>query len=99
MFALRRTRARRSGEGRITPQPAAVAVTLHVAPAEAPMKFTAVKLRRLERHLLQIEVAKRAALACSRLSAIENGDVEAQPDELQRIAVALDIPAQELQGH
>jgi transcriptional regulator with XRE-family HTH domain len=62
------------------------------------MRFTAVKLRRLERRLLQIEVAKRAAVACSRLSAIENGDVEAQPDELQRIAAALDIPAQELQG-
>ena len=62
------------------------------------MRFTAVKLRRLERHLLQIEVAKRAAVACTRLSAIENGDVEAQPDELQRIAAALDIPAQQLHG-
>jgi transcriptional regulator with XRE-family HTH domain len=63
------------------------------------MRFTAVKLRRLERHLLQIEVAKRAAVACSRLSAIENGAAEAQADELQRIAAALDIPAQELQGN
>lgn len=62
------------------------------------MIFTAVKLRRLERWLLQAEVAKRAAVTCSRLSAIENGDVEAQPDELQRIAAALDIPAHELQG-
>ena len=62
------------------------------------MRFTTVKLRRLERRLLQIEVAKRAAVACSRLSAIENGDVEAQPEELQRIAAALDIPAQKLQG-
>ena len=61
------------------------------------MRFTTVKLRRLERRLLQIEVAKRAAVACSRLSAIENGDVEAQPDELERIAAALDIPAQELE--
>ena len=62
------------------------------------MRFTVLKLRRLERRLLQIEVAKRAAVACSRLSAIENGDVEAQPEELQSIAAALDIPAQELQG-
>jgi hypothetical protein len=65
---------------------------------QVPMRFTAVKLRRLERHLLQIEVAKRAAVACSRLSAIESGEVEAQPEELQRIAAALDISAQELQG-
>jgi transcriptional regulator with XRE-family HTH domain len=62
------------------------------------MKFTPLKLCRLERRLLQIEVAKRAALPCSRLSAIENGDVEAQPDELQRIAAALDISAQELEA-
>jgi transcriptional regulator with XRE-family HTH domain len=62
------------------------------------MRFTVVKLRRLERRLLQTEVAKRAAVACSRLSAIENGQVEPQPDELERIAAALDIPAQELQG-
>ena len=62
------------------------------------MIFTAVKLRRLERWLLQAEVAKRAAVTCSRLSAIESGQVEAQPDELQRIAAALDLPAQALQG-
>ncbi len=59
------------------------------------MKLTSVKLRRFERHLLQLQVAKRAAMTCSRLAEIENG-AEPQADELQRIAMALDIPAQAL---
>lgn len=60
------------------------------------MKLTNLKLRRFERGLLQMEVAKRAAMSCGRLSAIENGSAAPQPDELQRIAAALGVPAQRL---
>lgn len=60
------------------------------------MKLTTVKLRRFERGLLQMEVAKRAEISCGRLSAIENGSTEPQPDELQRIATVLGIPTQRL---
>jgi transcriptional regulator with XRE-family HTH domain len=81
---------------RVAPRPSPLASTLRLVVTEVPMKFTPLKLRRLERRLLQIEVAKHAAVPCSRLSAIENGEVDAQPDELERIAAALDIPAQEL---
>ena len=62
------------------------------------MKLTSAKLRRLERHLLQMQVAKRAEMPCSRLAEIENGTAEPQPDELQRIATALGVPAQALLG-
>jgi transcriptional regulator with XRE-family HTH domain len=60
------------------------------------MRLTNLKLRRFERGLLQMEVAKRAAIPCGRLSAIENGSAAPQPDELQRIATALGVPAQRL---
>ncbi len=63
---------------------------------ELRMKLTSVKLRRFQRHLLQLQVAKRAAMTCSRLADIENGTAEPQADELQRIARALGVSAQDL---
>lgn len=62
------------------------------------MKWTSVKLRRFERGLLQMEVAKRAEIACGRLAEIENGQVEPRPEELQRIALVLGVPTQRLIG-
>jgi transcriptional regulator with XRE-family HTH domain len=62
------------------------------------MKLTSVKLHRFERHLLQMQVAKRAEMTCSRLAEIENGTTEPQADELQRIATALGLSAQDLLG-
>jgi len=62
------------------------------------MRLTSLKLRRFERGLLQLEVARRAEIAWGRLSEIENGRVDPQPDEVQRIATALGISAQHLLG-
>jgi len=56
------------------------------------MRLSSLKLCRFERGVLQTVLARRADIAWGRLSAIENGDAEAQPDELQRIANALQIP-------
>ena len=54
------------------------------------MRMTDVRQRRFQLGLLQLELAKRAGIACARLSQIESGTVEAQPDELQRITAALE---------
>ncbi len=62
------------------------------------MRWTTVKLRRFERGLRQWEVARRAEIACGRLAEIENGNAEAQPDELQRLASVLEVPTQRLIG-
>lgn len=62
------------------------------------MRLTSVKLCRFERGVMQIVLAKRAEIAWGRLSAIENGDAEALPDELQRIAQALQVPLRALMG-
>ena len=56
------------------------------------MRLSSLKLCRFERGVMQTVLARRAEIAWGRLSAIENGDAEAQPDELQRIAAALQIP-------
>jgi transcriptional regulator with XRE-family HTH domain len=56
------------------------------------MRLTPVKLCRFERGLMQLELARRADIAFRRLSAIENGLAEAQPEELERIADVLDVP-------
>ena len=56
------------------------------------MRLTALKLCRFERGIMQMVLARRAAIACGRLSAIENGDAEARPDELERIAFVLRVP-------
>ena len=60
------------------------------------MRLTSMKLCRFERGVMQIVLAKRADIAWGRLSAIENGDAEARPDELQRIAAALQVPLKAL---
>jgi transcriptional regulator with XRE-family HTH domain len=60
------------------------------------MKVTSVKLHRFERHLLQMQVAKRAGMTCSRLAEIENGTAEPEADELQRIAMVLGFSTQDL---
>jgi hypothetical protein len=40
---------------------------------------------------MQLELARRAGIQLLRLSAIEGGLVEAQPDELHRINAALEV--------
>jgi transcriptional regulator with XRE-family HTH domain len=51
-----------------------------------------MKLCRFERGVMQLDLAKRADITYRRLSEIENGQAEPQPDELQRIAEVLDVP-------
>ena len=62
------------------------------------MRITSLKLCRFERGLMQFVLARRADIAWGRLSAIENGDAEAHPDELQRIAAALEVPLDALRA-
>jgi len=56
------------------------------------MRLTTMKLCRFERGVMQLDLAKRADITYRRLSEIENGQAEPQPDELQRIAEVLDVP-------
>ena len=56
------------------------------------MRISSLKQCRFERGILQMVLARRADIAWGRLSAIENGAAEALPDELQRIAAALQVP-------
>lgn len=56
------------------------------------MRLTACKLRRLERGLLQIDLARKAKISRGRLSEIENGHIVPRPDELHRLARALAVP-------
>ena len=60
------------------------------------MRLTPVKRCRFERGVLQMVLAKRAAIAWGRLSAIENGAAQADVDELRRIAAALQVPIEAL---
>jgi|MudIll2142460700_1097286.scaffolds.fasta_scaffold30269_2 transcriptional regulator with XRE-family HTH domain len=60
------------------------------------MKLTTLRLLRFERRLLQIELAKRTGIDWFRLAEIENGDVEARPEELRRITHVLQVPADRL---
>jgi transcriptional regulator with XRE-family HTH domain len=60
------------------------------------MRLTTIKLRRLERGFLQVELAQRANIARCRLSELENGHIEPRLDEIERIARALDVPAEAL---
>jgi len=62
------------------------------------MRLTSVKLRRFERGLRQLEVARRAEMTWGRLSEIENGAADPQPEEVHRIAAALGISTQHLLG-
>lgn len=54
-------------------------------------KMSPLRLRRFERGLMQVELARLTGIAWFRLSAIENEQVEAQPEELQRINAILTI--------
>ena len=62
------------------------------------MRLTSVRMCRFERGVMQFMLARRAEIAWGRLSAIENGVAEPQPDELQRIAAALQVPLKALVG-
>jgi hypothetical protein len=53
------------------------------------MRMSPLRLRRFERGLMQVELARLAGIAWYRLSAIENEQVEAQPEELRRIDAIL----------
>lgn len=56
------------------------------------MRFTKFKQLRLERTLLQVEVAQRAQIDRARLSLIENAHTAATAVELARIARVLRVP-------
>lgn len=60
------------------------------------MTLTTVKLRRFERGVMQLELAKRAEIAFGRLSAIENGHAQPCQEELERIAAVLGVPLDRL---
>jgi transcriptional regulator with XRE-family HTH domain len=60
------------------------------------MRLTPLKRCRFERGVLQAVLARRAAIAWGRLSAIENGVTQAEPDELDRLATALQVPIERL---
>jgi transcriptional regulator with XRE-family HTH domain len=62
------------------------------------MRFTLFKRLRLERNLLQIELAQRAKMNVARLSQIENAHVTPKLEEMERLAVALDVPLRALSG-
>jgi len=55
------------------------------------MRFTNFKLQRLQRGLLQVELAQRARIERTRLSLIENGHVVPRPEELAALARALNV--------
>jgi DNA-binding XRE family transcriptional regulator len=55
------------------------------------MRMSKLRLRRFERGLMQVELARLAGIAWYRLSAIENEQVEAQPEELRRIDAILTL--------
>lgn len=61
-------------------------------------RLTQFKVRRLELDKLQLEVALRAGINVGRLSLIENGHVDPRPDEITRIAAALNVPVESLTG-
>lgn len=54
-------------------------------------RLTKLKRCRLERGVLQLELARRARISRSRLSELECGYSDARPDELARIASALGV--------
>ena len=60
------------------------------------MRLTKMKLRRLERGFLQVELAHRANIARCRLSELENGHIEPRPDEIERLASALNVSVESL---
>jgi|ERR1700687_84092 len=62
------------------------------------MRFTKLKKARLERGLLQIELASVARIARCRLSEIENGHLQPTSDERRRLAAALGMSVGALQN-
>lgn len=54
------------------------------------MRLTPIKLKRLQKQMLQIELARRTGIPRARLSEIENGHVDARADEVERLATALE---------
>ena len=62
------------------------------------MRLTSIKLRHIERGLLQIHLARRTRIARCRLSEIENGHVQARHGELKRLAAALRVSVEALHG-
>lgn len=51
-----------------------------------------VRIQRLMHGWRQVDLARRAGLSVLRLSAIENGNATAAPNELQQLAGALGVP-------
>jgi len=60
------------------------------------MRFTPLKRARLERGLLQIEVAQLAGIDHCRLSLYENGHRQPKTEELTRLARVLGVSVQML---
>lgn len=55
------------------------------------MRWTRLKQLRLERNILQVELAARAGIDRSRLSLIENGHLVPKADEARRLASVLGV--------
>jgi transcriptional regulator with XRE-family HTH domain len=62
------------------------------------MQTTQLKLARVARGVLQVDIARRARIDRSRLSQLENGWLEPRDEELQRLAVALGVPVEQLRA-
>ncbi len=60
------------------------------------MQITRIKLCRFASGLLQTELAKQTNIGCRRLSEIENGESRPAVDELDRLATALGVSADQL---
>jgi transcriptional regulator with XRE-family HTH domain len=60
------------------------------------MRLTTIKLRRLEKGILQVDLAAIANVPRARLSEIENGHLAPKGEELARIAIALAVPVERL---
>ena len=58
--------------------------------------MTRLKFERISRNLSQHEVARRAHIAQPVVSQIENGRLTPTPAQLQRLAAAYRVPADEL---
>ena len=60
------------------------------------MVMTEIKLLRLRRGMLQVQLAQQAPIARGRLSEIECGLVTPRPDELERLARVLGVSVETL---
>jgi transcriptional regulator with XRE-family HTH domain len=57
---------------------------------------TKIKIARLERGLRQWDVARQVGISESYLSKIETGRVKPDPNLLEKIAIALDVPVRQI---